>query len=142
LVHGDVHDEKAYLLNGASGHAGLFADAADVARLGEWYLAPLCGRATPLDAALAKQAVLEAAADPVLRRGLGWALKTSDENSCGTRMSADTFGHTGFTGTCIWVDPQRDLNVVLLTNAVHFGRTDTRAIRAAVCDAAVEAGGG
>jgi CubicO group peptidase (beta-lactamase class C family) len=142
LVHGDVHDEKAYLLNGVAGHAGLFADAADVARLGEWYLAPHAGRATPLDAQLARTAVQEAAFDPVLRRGLGWALKTSDENSCGTRMSADTFGHTGFTGTCIWADPQRDLNVVLLTNAVHFGRSDTRAIRAAVCDAAVEATGG
>lgn len=142
LVHADVHDEKAYLLNGVSGHAGLFADAADVARLGEWYLAPIAGRATPLDPSRAAEAVREAAFDPVLRRGLGWALKTSDENSCGARMSAETFGHTGFTGTCIWADPQRDLNVVLLTNAVHFGRTDTRAIRAAVCDAAVEAIGG
>jgi CubicO group peptidase (beta-lactamase class C family) len=142
LVHADVHDEKAYLLNGVSGHAGLFADAADVARLGEWYLAPFAGRATPLDVSLAKEAVREAAFEPVLRRGFGWALKTSEENSCGTRMSADTFGHTGFTGTCIWADPQHDLNVVLLTNAVHFGRTDTRAIRAAVCDAAVEAIGG
>jgi CubicO group peptidase (beta-lactamase class C family) len=52
-------------------------------------------------------------------------------------MSMDTFGHTGFTGTCIWADPQRDLNVVVLTNAVHFGRHDLRDVRAAFCDAAV-----
>lgn len=139
LVHGAVHDEKAYLLNGVAGHAGLFADAADVARLGEWYLAALRGRPTPLDAGLARLAVREAASDPVLRRGLGWALKTTGENSCGAKMSGGTFGHTGFTGTSMWIDPARDLNVVLLTNAVHCGRGDIRLIRAAVCDAAVAA---
>lgn len=138
-VQGVVHDEKAYLCNGVAGHAGLFGDARDVALLGEWYLAALRGRPTPLEVGLAREAVREQAWDPVLRRGLGWALKTSAENSCGARMSPDTFGHTGFTGTCIWVDPARDLNVVLLTNAVHHGRSDTRAIRAAVCDAAVAA---
>ena len=74
-----------------------------------------------------------------MRRGLGWALKTSDANSCGAAMSRDTFGHTGFTGTCVWADPQRDLSVVLLTNAVYFGRNDLREVRAAVCDAAVAA---
>jgi CubicO group peptidase (beta-lactamase class C family) len=54
-------------------------------------------------------------------------------------MSAQTFGHTGFTGTSLWADPARDLSVVLLTNAVHYGRSDLRAVRAAVCDAAVVA---
>jgi serine-type D-Ala-D-Ala carboxypeptidase len=138
-VQGVVHDEKAYLLAGNAGHAGLFGTARDVAALGEWYLAALNGRATPLDRGLAREALREQAWDPVLRRGLSWAIKTTDENSCGARMSGSTFGHTGFTGTAIWVDPERDLNVVLLTNAVHHGRVDTRAIRAAVCDAAVEA---
>ena len=60
---------------------------------------------------------------------MGWALKTSDENSCGARMSSQAFGHTGFTGTSIWVDPARDLNVVVLTNAVHYGRHDLRDVR-------------
>jgi CubicO group peptidase (beta-lactamase class C family) len=54
-------------------------------------------------------------------------------------MSPGAFGHTGFTGTSIWIDPLRDASVVLLTNAVHFGRTDIRPIRAAVCDAAMAA---
>ena len=139
LVQGVVHDEKAYLLNGIAGHAGLFADAADVARSGEWYLAAHHRRPTPLDRGLARLAVTPAADDPVLRRGLGWALKTGSGNSCGDAMGAATFGHTGFTGTSIWVDPERDLNVVLLTNAVHFGRDDLRPVRAAVCDAAVAA---
>ena len=141
LVQGRVHDEKAALAGGTAGHAGLFGDARDVALLGEWYLAPLRGRTSALNAALATAATAEQAADPVLRRGLGWALKTSDENSCGAAMSSSTFGHTGFTGTCIWVDPARDLTVVILTNAVHYGRHDLRAVRAALCDAAVVAYG-
>jgi CubicO group peptidase (beta-lactamase class C family) len=136
LVQGVVHDEKAYLMNGVAGHAGLFADAADVAHAGEWYLAALHGRPSPLDPQLAREAVTQAAFDPVLRRGLGWALKTTDDNSCGGRMSHASFGHTGFTGTSVWLDPERDAGVVLLTNAVHFGRAELRAIRAAVCDAA------
>jgi CubicO group peptidase (beta-lactamase class C family) len=137
LVHGSVHDEKAALMGGVAGHAGLFGDAAAVGALGEWYLAALHDRPTPLDRGLARLAVQEAAPDPVLRRGLGWALKTSADNSCGARMAPATFGHTGFTGTSIWVDPERDLTIVLLTNAVHFGRNDIRTLRAAVCDAAV-----
>jgi CubicO group peptidase (beta-lactamase class C family) len=139
LVQGRVHDEKAALAGGVAGHAGLFADAQDVARLGEWYLGPRFGRSSPLPAALAAAATSEAAPDPVLRRGLGWALKTSDKNSCGARMSLEAFGHTGFTGTSMWVDPARDLNVVVLTNAVHYGRHDLRDVRSSLCDAAVAA---
>jgi CubicO group peptidase (beta-lactamase class C family) len=138
-VQGEVHDEKAYLMGGVAGHAGLFGDARDTALLGEWYLAALHGRPTPLDPELAREAVREQAYDPVLRRGLGWALKTNDDNSCGALMSSASFGHTGFTGTSIWVDPERDLNVVVLTNNVHHGRTDLREVRAAVADAAVRA---
>jgi len=136
-VQAGVHDEKAHLMGGVAGHAGLFGTARDVALLGEWYLAALRNRPAPLDVGLAREAVREQAWDPVLRRGLGWALKTNDDNSCGPLMSPNTFGHTGFTGTSMWIDPERDLNVVLLTNAVHFGRTDLRPIRAAVADAAV-----
>lgn len=139
LVQGTVHDEKAHLLGGIAGHAGLFGDARDVARLAEWYLAAMCGRPTPLAPALAGAATVEQAGDPVLRRGLGWALKTTDENSCGAAMDRSAFGHTGFTGTVVWADPTRDLTLVVLTNAVHFGRRDLRDVRAAFADAAVDA---
>ncbi len=139
LVQGAVHDEKAALAGGVAGHAGLFGDARDVARLAEWYLGPRFGRSSPLPAALALAATSEAAPDAILRRGLGWALKTSDVNSCGAAMSPSSFGHTGFTGTCVWADPARDLSVTILSNAVHFGRHDLRDVRAAICDAAVEA---
>jgi serine-type D-Ala-D-Ala carboxypeptidase len=136
-VQGVVHDEKAYLMGGVAGHAGLFGDARDTALLAEWYLAAVHGRPTPLDREPAREAIREQAYDPVLRRGLGWALKTNDDNSCGALMSPSTFGHTGFTGTSVWADPERDLSVVLLTNNVHHGRTDLREVRAAVADAAV-----
>jgi CubicO group peptidase (beta-lactamase class C family) len=138
-VQGTVHDEKAHLLGGVAGHAGLFGTARDVALLGEWHLAALHGRCTPLDPVLARAAASEQATDPVLRRGLGWALKTREDNSCGTLMSLRSFGHTGFTGTSVWVDPERDASVTLLSNAVHYGRNDLRTVRAAVADAALRA---
>lgn len=138
-VQGLVHDEKAYLMGGVAGHAGLFGAAADVARLTEAYLGPLCGRANgtlPLE--LVRESVREQAFDPVLRRGLGWALKTKDTNSCGRLFAGETFGHTGFVGTCVWADPTRDVQGVLLTNTVYFGRNDTRDLRASFYEALIE----
>lgn len=138
-VQGFVHDEKAYLMGGVAGHAGLFGTAADVAALTECYLGPLRGRrATLLPRDLAREATALQADDPVLRRGLGWALKTTDENSCGRRMDFSSFGHTGFVGTCVWADPVRDLQGVLLTNGVYFGRADMRDLRASFYEAMVQ----
>lgn len=138
-VQGYVHDEKAYLMGGVAGHAGLFGSAGDVAWLTQQFLAPLCGRnSSVVDAQLVREATREQAYDPVLRRGLGWALKTSDENSCGRYFSTSTFGHTGFVGTCVWADPERDCLGVLLTNSVYFGRSDTRELRAAFYEALIE----
>lgn len=138
-VQGVVHDEKAYLMFGVAGHAGLFGTAADVAWLADAYLAASCGRAqTVLPDAVAREAIQCAADDAVLRRGWGWALKTSDENSCGPCFGARSFGHTGFTGTCVWADPDRDLVAVLLTNSVYFGREDSRPLRVAFFDSVIE----
>jgi CubicO group peptidase (beta-lactamase class C family) len=141
-VQGAVHDEKAYLAGGVAGHAGLFGTARDVAALAEMFLATLHGRSQHVIApGLVRESLAEQGADDVLRRGLGWALKTSDDNSCGARMSRATFGHTGFTGTCVWADPARDLSIVFLTNAVYYGRRELRDVRAAICDACVAAFG-
>lgn len=137
-VQGFVHDEKAYLMGGVSGHAGLFGTAADVAALTEAYLGPLRGRSNALlPSELVREAVREQAYDPVLRRGLGWALKTTDDNSCGRYFDRASFGHTGFVGTCIWADPVHDVQAVLLTNSVYFGRNDTRDTRAAFYEAVI-----
>lgn len=139
LVQGSVHDEKAHVMGGVAGHAGLFGDARDVARVAEIYLGALRGgEAAPLDLDIVRESLKEQAFDPIARRGLGWVLRTSNENSCGTKMGSRAFGHTGFTGTSLWCDPDLDVGVVLLTNAVHFERGDLRALRAAVCDEAVD----
>jgi len=138
-VQGSVHDEKAYLMGGVAGHAGLFGSAADLAWLAEHYLGPLHGRSsTLLHERIAREATREQAYDPVLRRGLGWALKTSDDNSCGRYFASSSFGHTGFVGTCVWVDPERDCIGVLLTNSVYFGRNDIRDLRAAFYEGLIE----
>ena len=137
-VRGAVHDEKAYLMGGVAGHAGLFGTARDVARLAEAFMGAVRGRPRAgFSRELARMAIAEHGSDAVLRRGLGWALKTTDANSCGAAMDRSAFGHTGFTGTSVWADPVHDVCVVLLTNAVYFGRRDLRDVRAAVCDAAV-----
>lgn len=139
-VQGRVHDEKAALMNGVSGHAGMFGTAADVAWLTRHYLDAAANRPQMLlPAELGRSAVEEAAYDPILRRGLGWALKTNDDNSCGKLFSSRSFGHTGFTGTCVWADPERDLQAVLLTNSVYYGRRDSRPLRAAFYEGVVEA---
>jgi CubicO group peptidase (beta-lactamase class C family) len=142
-VQGFVHDEKAYLMGGAAGHAGLFGSASAVAALTESYLAPFGGR-TPafVPSPMARLAVEEHAYDSVLRRGLGWALKTNDENSCGRWFDRSSFGHTGFVGTCVWADPVRDVQGVLLTNGVYYGRDAApsfeRSLRVRFYEAAIE----
>ncbi|MDE2573336.1 MAG: beta-lactamase family protein [bacterium] len=135
LMHGEVHDEKCYAMGGVSGHAGIFGDARTASTLARSYLEPERERLLP--AALTREAVREQAWDAILRRGLGWALRTSENNSCGRYWSERTFGHTGFTGTCLWADPERGLAVVLLTNSVYVDRNDTRALRQAVFEAAL-----
>lgn len=141
-VQGVVHDEKAYLMGGVAGHAGLFGTARDVAAMTEAYLGPLHGRPSALlPEALVREAVSEQAYDSVLRRGLGWALKTNDENSCGRFMDRTSFGHTGFVGTSVWADPLRDVQGVLLTNNVYFGRdtpVPTPSLRQSFYEAMIE----
>ncbi len=141
LLRGEVHDENCWAMGGVAGHAGLFGTAADVARLAEMYRN---GGATRTGRALlrptAQEAVREQAVGVDERRGLAWALKASGRHSCGEKLSSNSFGHTGYTGTSVWVDPQRSLTIVLLTNRVLFSRQaePIRSLRAAVHDAVVE----
>lgn len=111
---GEVHDENAAVLGGVAGQAGLFSTARDLARYGTLFLP---GRAGPWRER-SRECQTEGLND---RRGLGWQLWqpgcfASDLSSPGG------FGHTGFTGTSLWIDPERMLVIVLLTNRVHFGR--------------------
>ncbi len=116
---GEVHDENAACLGGVAGHAGLFATAEDLARLGQSFLEH--GRGF-LPANLAAEMVQEHAYTGTERRGLGWKLQTTTGSPIGRAFRLQSFGHTGFTGTSLWVDPSRQLVVALLTNRVYFGR--------------------
>jgi CubicO group peptidase (beta-lactamase class C family) len=141
LLVGEVHDQNCWAMGGVAGHAGLFGTVEDVARLAEMYRN---AGATETDRVLSRPTAQEATREQAVgideRRGLGWALKAGDHHSCGAMLSGNSFGHTGYTGTSVWVDPERELTVVLLTNRVLFSREPEpiRSLRAAVHDAVVE----
>ena len=117
-VWGEVHDENSAAMGGVAGHAGLFGTAVDVARFGEsWRTNEI-----NLSEELRLSATTEQRVSRGERRGLGWELKSIEDSSAGTRFSEASFGHTGFTGTSLWIDPIRELVVVLLTNRVYRGR--------------------
>ncbi|MEZ4708984.1 MAG: serine hydrolase [Caldilineaceae bacterium] len=117
---GEVHDENAGGLGGVAGHAGLFGTAADLSRLGRLYLR---GGEGLISAELITECRREQIRSPEGdRRGLGWMLRSEPNPSCSRLFSMASFGHTGYTGTSLWCDPERDLTVVLLTNRVYYGR--------------------
>lgn len=136
---GEVHDENAYALGGAAGHSGLFGTAAAVGSYARHVLQILEGRPGMVARATLEAFVTRRADVPHSSRALAWdtMLPTS---SCGTRMSPRAFGHTGFTGTSLWIDPARKVYVVLLTNRVHPTRANEgiRVVRPAFHDAVVE----
>ena len=139
ILRGEVHDENAARLSGVSGHAGLFASAEDLLRFGEWALAGSRKQGVPGPL----QPPTEFATWTITQdhpvgssRGLGWDTP-SGVSSAGSIMSARSFGHTGFTGTSVWVDPTREVVIVLLTNRVHPTRNTPKfgLIRPTVADA-------
>jgi len=144
LLSGEVHDENCWAMGGVAGHAGLFGTAASVADLAEAYRE---GGAIEQRRVLARPTTMLAVRESALskdgqeRRGLAWGLKVSDASSCGARFSMRSYGHTGYTGTSVWVDPRRRLTVALLTNRVHLSRNPdpVRALRIAIHDAVAEA---
>ncbi|HTO94211.1 MAG TPA: serine hydrolase domain-containing protein, partial [Bacteroidota bacterium] len=140
LVQGTVHDENAAFLGGVSGNAGLFATAGDLAV----YMQMLFNHGTyagrryigerTVDEFIGKRA-------PGQERWLGWDMKSPRGSSAGPRFSAASFGHTGFTGTCIWADPTRNVAVIFLTNRVYPTRANQKImrVRPAVNDAVMKA---
>lgn len=124
---GEVHDENAAALGGVAGHAGLFATAAEVAAYGQlWLNGGALGSLQLLSPATVAAATRDQTPGLAEGRGWGWVVTrpNSDYLSCGDLFLPGSFGHTGFTGTSLWVDPARELVVALLTNRVHLGRTD------------------
>jgi CubicO group peptidase (beta-lactamase class C family) len=125
VLEGEVHDENATVWDGVSGHAGLFGTAGDLARYAHAWLTrdERLGPSALLEACRAEAAV---AADGA-RRGLGWVL--AHEGSFGG-PGARGYGHTGFTGTSIWVEPEGGHATVLLTNRVHPRRGSPAGVHA------------
>jgi CubicO group peptidase (beta-lactamase class C family) len=164
LVRGEVHDENSASMGSVSGHAGLFGTAPDLADFVQFLMRG--GRATERTSvpayrrtgAPASQGTGEAGLQLVRpetialftrvdrpgfsSRALGWDTP-SENSSAGSRLSVRAFGHTGFTGTSIWVDPEQDLFVILLTNRVNPTRENNaiRDVRRQVADLAVGAVG-
>ncbi len=123
LLCGDVHDENAAALGGIAGHAGLFGTAHAVSRLSTVWLQAVHGRAGLLNADLAQQFTQRQHGIPLSSWGLGWDTPSPPSLS-GTRLSSQAFGHVGFTGTSLWIDPSCDLEVIILSNRVHPTRTN------------------
>ena len=139
LLVGEVQDENTAALGGIAGHSGLFGTAAAVGAHARHLLQVLDGRTGAFRRDTLQEFIRRQDNAPGSSRALGWdtMLPTS---SCGTRMSSRAFGHTGFTGTSLWVDPDRGVYVVLLSNRVHPTR-ETPAftpVRAAFHDAVME----
>ncbi len=118
---GEVHDENAWRLGGVSAHAGLFSTAEDVAVLGESFLDAQCLRQSTI-----REMTRLQAQEGGIRRGLGFALWSPNPEASSHPFSGQAFGHTGFTGTSLWIDPTRELVVALLTNEVYRGRRNRR----------------
>ena len=140
LVQGEVHDENAFAIGGVSGHAGIFSTAPDLAAFCQMLLN---GGVYAHQRILRRATIAHFTTPQQLSGGtrtLGWAVPT-EGGSSGHYFSAHSFGHTGFTGTSIWIDPDRQLFVVLLTNRVHPTRENTKIqkVRVELHDAVMQA---
>jgi beta-N-acetylhexosaminidase len=140
LVQGEVHDENAFTMGGVSGHAGVFSTAPDLAA----FCQMLLNGGVYAHRRILKRATIAqfTAPQPLSNRtrALGWAVPTEGSSS-GRYFSTHSFGHTGFTGTSIWIDPDRQIFVALLTNRVHPSRENQKIaqVRPALHDAVMQA---
>lgn len=130
IVRGEVHDENAAMIvraGGRPGHAGAFATVSEVLAFAVRYLDALRGRDAFLPVELAREMIAEIAGGT---HTLGWDLRSGAQPASGARFGPRTFGHLGFTGTSIWIDPDAEVAAVLLTNRTYPTRENLR-IRAA-----------
>lgn len=125
-MRGEVHDESAYCLGGAAGNAGLFATLGDVSKIASIFLNE--GRGASGESLLSPESLklMSSSLTEGLnrRRAIGWAMHDA-ETLDGPDWPLDSFGHTGFTGTSVFIEPRSRLLVVALTNRVYFGREAT-----------------
>jgi beta-N-acetylhexosaminidase len=127
-IRGTVHDETSQLLGGVAGHAGLFSTAEDLSKLLQMLLqkGTYNGRGY-INASTVKMFVKKQS--DLSSRALGWDTKSPDYSSAGNFFSDNSYGHTGFTGTSVWTDPERNLFVIFLTNRVYPTRNNSKILR-------------
>ena len=139
MLRGVVHDPTSRRMGGVAGHAGLFGTAGDVAIYAQNLLDRLAGRPSqfPLQQlTLEKMTTPAQPANGVALRGLGWDIESPFSSNRGELFPVGSFGHTGFTGTSVWIDPGSDTYVVLMANAVYpNGPTGITAVRGGVANA-------
>ena len=124
-LQGEVHDETSAMLNGVAGHAGLFSTAEDISKL----ISVLMNKGRYNDLQFIEQSTIDLFTkrnSEESTRALGWDTKSESGSSAGKYFSKNSFGHTGYTGTSIWADPERNLFVVFLTNRVYPTRENTK----------------
>lgn len=140
VLVGEVHDENCYLMGGVAGHAGLFSTAREVDRILACLLEAWEGRPSPFGQEGVRTFLRRATADRGGTWALGWDSPTPGASASGRHFSPTSFGHNGFTGTSVWMDLERRVAVVLLTNRVHPDRTNLsiRSLRPEVHDAVME----
>ncbi len=139
-IQGEVHDPRAFHLGGVAGHAGLFSTAADLARFAQMML----GRGQYAGRRVLKPETIDRMTRPypvsVGLRGLGWDIRTGYSTNRGQAMSPRAFGHGGFTGTAMWIDPQLDLFVIFLSNRLHpAGKGEVNRLAGRIGDLAARA---
>jgi len=140
VLVGEVHDENCHLLGGVAGHAGLFSTADDLDRIASELFEAFRGR-SQLFSAGAMEAFFQRQGTPAEGTwALGWDTPSEKDSTAGRYYSKNSFGHNGFTGTSLWIDFDRCVSVVFLTNRVHPSRENTalRALRPEVHDAVFE----
>ncbi len=138
MLRGVVHDPTSRRMGGVAGHAGLFSTAGDVAIYAQNLLDQLAGRPSRFPVqrlTLEKMTTPGQPATGTALRGLGWDIESPFSSNRGELFPVGSFGHTGFTGTSIWIDPSSDTYVIVLSNAVYpNGPTGINGIRGAVAN--------
>ncbi len=141
VVCGQVHDENAYAVGGVAGHAGLFSSLDDVDRVVSRLVDCYHSRHAFLPAGLLRECWTRDGQVPGSSWALGWDTRSAQGSSAGALFSAHSVGHLGFTGTSVWIDLERQVHVILLTNRVHPSRNNTaiRSFRPRLHDAVMRA---
>jgi CubicO group peptidase (beta-lactamase class C family) len=120
VLWGEVHDPNAWAMGGVAGHAGLFSTAREVLRFGQEMLAADRGASALFPAEVAREFFRRQEIAPESDWALGWDTPTRGQSTSGEHFSAHSIGHTGFTGTSLWVDLERGMVIVLLSNRIHL----------------------